>query len=64
VVTHASVAVLQSCPLAHVVVPATQRAIVTSHVSSPLHATPSEQLRAAPTQIALAVQASPTEQKS
>jgi hypothetical protein len=44
-------------------VPATHRAIVVSQVSTPLHATPSEQLRAVPTQFAFTSHASPTVQK-
>jgi hypothetical protein len=54
--------VLQIVPLVQVVVPGAQRLIVGSHVSVPLHATPSEQLRAVPTQFAFASHVSPTTQ--
>jgi hypothetical protein len=55
---HMSVDVLQTRPPVHVVVPATQRAIAGSHVSTPLHAMPSEQLRGVPVHVALAVHVS------
>jgi hypothetical protein len=54
--------VLQIVPLVQVVVPAAQRAPAASHVSTPLHATPSEQLRAVPLHVAAAVHVSFTTQ--
>lgn len=45
-----SVVVLQSSVPAHVDAPATHAFVVSLHVSAPLHATPSEQLRATPAQ--------------
>ena len=62
VATQVSLLVLQIVPLVHVVVPGAQRAPAASHVSTPLHATPSEQLRAVPLQVAAAVQVSFTTQ--
>lgn len=60
-----SVAMSQIWPAPHVVVPRAQRVFVSSQVSTPLQATPSEQLRAiAPTHVALAVHASSAVQKS
>lgn len=48
-----------------VVTPAVQRPIASLHVSTPLHITPSEQLRgAAPVHAALALHVSPSVQKS
>ena len=64
VVRHRSLAVSQTCPLAHVLEPGTQRAIAESQVSTPLHDTPSEQLRVDPAHVAPALHASPTVQKS
>jgi hypothetical protein len=60
--THMSIDVLQTRPPVHVVVPATQRLIVGSHVSVPLHITPSEQLRGEPTHAPLPLHVSFTTQ--
>ena len=59
---HISVDVLHTRPPVHVIVPATQRAIVGSQDSTPLHAIPSEQLRGMPVQVALALHVSPVTQ--
>lgn len=64
VATQVSVVVLQIVPPVHVVVPATQRFSASSQLSTPLHAMLSEQLRAAPTHVALAVHASRAVQNS
>lgn len=67
---HVSVPVLHTRPPVHVVVPATQRSIASSQVSTPLQAMPSEQLRAAPEHMApaehvsLVVQKRPSSQGS
>ena len=65
--THASIAGSQSSPPAHVELPARHAFVVSSQTSLPLHAMPSEQLRALPPQLApahtsLSVQNSPSSQ--
>ncbi|MCZ7685389.1 MAG: hypothetical protein M5U28_44080 [Sandaracinaceae bacterium] len=63
VVRHASAAGSHSSPAPQVGVPASQRSALSLQASTPLQATPSEQLRAVPAQVAAVVQASLTVQK-
>ena len=66
VMMHVSVGVLQVWPAGHVVVPASQRSVLSLHVSTPVQKTPSLQLRVVPVQtadelhVSMAVQNSPS----